>query len=324
MTMLVTGATGFVGTHLVNELLSRGNKIRALIRNAGKEEELRQRGVEAVVGDLRDPAAMRNAVSDVKVIFHCAAASSLCGAQEIRETNQEGLRNLLDAARHARCGRIILLSSVNVYGIKNLTRASEDTPLRRAKEPHADIKIDGEMIAQEFADEHGLDITILRPGLIYGVGERHLPRLAEAIGRGKFVFIGSRDNIVPLVYVSDMVQAMLLAAEAGQVSRVYNIADGSRTTIGELVDHLAKMLNCPAPTRVLPYIVPWFVCTLFGLLGRKGPINRTALRFLGTSRYIDIQRARDELGFEPKVKLSDGLAATIDWISQESAAKTST
>jgi nucleoside-diphosphate-sugar epimerase len=322
MAMLVTGATGFVGAHLVNELLSSGNKIRAFIRNASKEEELRQRGVETVLGDLRDPAAVRTAVNGVDVIFHCAAASSLCGAGEIRETNQEGLRNLLDAARQASCGRIILLSSANVYGIRNLSRATEETPLRRAKEPHADIKIDGELLAQEFADEHGLDITILRPGLIYGAGERHLPRLAEAIRRGKFVFIGSRNNIVPLVYVSDMVQAMLRAAETEQVSRVYNITDGSRTTIGELVNQLAKLMSCPAPTRVLPYFLPWFVCTLFERLGRKGPINRTALRFLGTSRYIDIERARGELGFEPKVNLSDGLAATVDWIGQESAAKT--
>ena len=211
---------------------------------------------------------------------------------------------------------------MNVYGIKSFDRITEETPLRRSGEAHADAKIDGDELALEYADQHGLDITILRPGLIYGHGERHLPRMADAIQRGKFVFIGSRGNVVPLVSVSDMVQAMLLAAQSPRSeARVFNITDGSPSTIGDLVGHLASLMNCPLPTRVLPYFLPWLVCTVFDRLGRSGPINRTTLRFLGTSRFADIQYARDELGFQPKVGLRQGLEASMDWIGQASAVK---
>ena len=320
MTMLITGATGFVGAHLVDELLSGGGKVRALIRKREQGDELQARGVETVVGDLRDPAAITSAVRAGEVIFHCAAASSLCSVDEIRETNRNGLRNLLDAVRQEESGRIILMSSMNVYGIKSFDRVTEDTPLRRSGEAHADAKIDGDELALEYADRHGLDVTILRPGLIYGHGERHLPRLADAIRRGKFVFIGSRENVVPLVSVSDMVQAMLLATQAPRSgARIFNITDGSRSTIGDLVGELARLMNCPLPTRVLPYFLPWLVCTVFDRLGRSGPINRTTLRFLGTSRFADIRRARDELGFHPKVNLRAGLAGCMDWIEQASA-----
>jgi nucleoside-diphosphate-sugar epimerase len=214
------------------------------------------------------------------------------------------------------------MSSMNVYGTRSFDRVTEDTPLRRSQEVHADTKIEGDRMALEYADRHGLDITILRPGLIYGHGERHLPRLADAIRRGKFVFIGSRENVVPLVFVRDMVQAMLLAAKAvpGR-PRVFNITDGSRSTIGDLVGHLANLMNCPLPTRVLPYFVPWLACTVFDRLGSSGPINRSTLRFLGTSRFADIRRARDELGYEPRVELRQGLEATIDSIAHTALAE---
>ncbi len=320
MTMLVTGATGFVGSHLVDELLSGGSKVRALIRNPERGDELRRRGVETVVGDLRDPGAMNSAVQDVEVIFNCAVASSLGSVEEIRETNQNGLRNLLNAALQEKSGRIILMSGLNVYGFKSFDRMTEDMPLRRSGEADVDAKIDGDELALEYADQHGLDITILRPSMIYGRGGRHLPRLADAIRRGKFVFIGSRENVVPLVSVSDMVQAMLLTAAAPRSgARVFNITDGSRSTIGDLVGHLARLMNCPLPTRVLPYFLPWLVCSVFDRLGRSGPIDRTTLQFLGTSRYADIQRARNELGYQPKVDLRQGLEASMDWIEQASA-----
>jgi nucleoside-diphosphate-sugar epimerase len=321
MTTLVTGATGFVGTRLVNELLSLGGSIRALIRSADKADELRGRGIETVVGDLRDPESMRRAVRDAKQIFHCAAANSKCNAEEIRETNLGGMRNLLEAVRHENGGRVILMSSINVYGSNSIAHGTEETLLCRSGEVHADVKIEGEELARQYADQHGLEITILRPGLIYGPGEfHHLPRLADAIRRGKFVFLGSRKNIVPLVYISDMIQAMLLAAETPQATgRAYSITDGSRSTIGDLVDHLARLMNCPRPMRVLPYSLAWFVCTLFDQLKRAGPINRTTLRFLGTSRFFDIQRAREELGYQPRVGLREGLEAAVDSVAQASA-----
>ncbi len=170
----------------------------------------------------------------------------------------------------------------------------------------------------EFHRRHGVEVTILRPGLIYGVGEKNIPRLLDAIRRGKFRYLGSRDNIVPMVHIDDVVQALLLAAEKPEANgRVYHITDGSRTTIGELVDYLSELSGSPPPQKVLPLIVPKAACVVFETLQRlklrskPGPINRVGLRFLGTSRSIDISRARRELGYEPRVSFREGMAATV-------------
>src|SRR5262249_4700638 len=149
----------------------------------------------------------------------------------------------------------------------------------------------------------------LRPGFIYGPRDPHnLPKLVRAIERGKFAFLGSRDNVVPIVHVDDVVRAMLLAARAPRASgRVYHVTDGSRTTVGELADFLAARLGRPGPRRVLPFWLPALGCLAidllrpFGLFRRSAPITRAGLRFLGTSRFIEIRRAREELGYAPQV-----------------------
>ena len=157
-------------------------------------------------------------------------------------------------------------------------------------------------------DTHDVDVTILRPGLIYGPGERHMPKLAAAVCRGKFVYLGSRHNLVPLIFVSDMVRVMEKAARSRRaLCRVFNVADGSRTTIGDLVDTIARLTGARPPKRVIPYFMPRVACTLFAMAGRPGPISRTALRFLGTSRHVSIHRAQTELGFDPAVGLQQGL-----------------
>jgi nucleoside-diphosphate-sugar epimerase len=172
----------------------------------------------------------------------------------------------------------------------------------------------------------GFDLTIIRPGFIYGPRDPHnLPKLIRAIQRNKFAFIGSKDHVVPIVHVSDVVQAMRLAADLkspAKPGRVYQITDGSRTTIGELVGCLAELLGCPVPTKVLPFALPWLGCRIFELLKpvlrRPGPINRAGLRFLGTSRYVDIRRAREELGYEPQVSYRTGMAAAVRWFKEHS------
>ena len=317
---LVTGATGFVGGCLLNELLSRRESVRALVRDEAQAAALRSRGVEAFVGDLLQPESLRAPLTGAKIAYHCAAAVGPSkSAHELYTTNRDGFRHLLDAASQAGAPRIVLLSSINVLGSRDLERATEELPCRRSHDPAADVKIEAERIALEYHRERGLPVTILRPGLIYGPGDPHnVPRLASAIRRGKFSFLGGRNHVVPIVHVQDVVAAMLLAGGKPETAgRIYHITDGSRTTIGEFVDFLAELLDCPPPQKNLPLIIPRAACVLFETLQRlglrkgPGPINRAGLRFLGTSRWVDIGRARTELGFSPRIQFREGLAETV-------------
>jgi nucleoside-diphosphate-sugar epimerase len=290
MTSLVTGATGFIGRHLVAHLTGQ--------------------------------AVMRRAIEGAHVVYHCAAAHSTSPAEDIRRTNLKSVQALFDALRGAKsAARVILMSSINVLGNGSYANANEELPRRRTKDLHVDLKIAAEELAEK-AIADGVNVVVLRPGLVYGPGDHNLQKLAQAIYLGKFMFIGSRDNVVPLVHVSDMVQAMVLAAKATDASRHwYNITDGSQTTIGQLVGGLARVMECPEPQRVMPAVVPRLANSVCGWLGRNGPVSPSALRFLGTSRHVDIGRARRELGFEPRVGIAEGLQGMANWLREATAAE---
>jgi nucleoside-diphosphate-sugar epimerase len=316
---LVTGASGFVGSHLVAELLAEERaSVRALVHRAPATTEWH--GVDVRSGDVCDPRVVAEAVRGVDVVYHCAsAAGPAVSAREVCDTALTGTRNVLEGLRQAGAGRAVLLTGVIVIGARYHEAATEDLPYRRSGDPTHDVKIEIEQMAWEYAQRHGVDVTVLRPGLIYGPRDRrNLPQLTHALRGGRFAYIRSRDNVMPIVYVSDMVQAMRLAARTPAArGRAYHITDGSRTTVGEFIDCLAGLLDCPPPKTVLPFAVPYLGCLFFEALAGlrlyrgKAPITRTNLNFLGYSRHIDITRARQELGYSPRVSHRDGLPLAL-------------
>lgn len=320
MGTLVTGASGFIGHHLFDALRERGDSVRVLIRDPAAAERFREPGAEVQVGDVRQPQVLTEAVRGADVVYHCAAAAGPATTpREAYDIALTGTRNLLEALRQAGSGRAVLLTGVIVLGARHLDGATEDLPHQPSGDPAADVKIAIEQLAQEYEQRHGVDVVVLRPGLVYGPGDRrNLPQMIRAVRRGKFAFIRSRDHLLPLVHVGDMVRAMMLAAGTPAAQgRAYHITDGSRTTIGEFIDCLAALLGCPPPRKVLPFAVPYLGCLLFESLAAlrlyrgPAPIGRTGLNYLGYSRSIDITRARQELGYEPRVSYRDGLPLTL-------------
>lgn len=319
MISLVTGASGFVGSHLVAELLGEeGGSVRALVRRAESATELH--GVDVRVGDVRDAAVVEDAVQGVDVVYHCAvAAGPAYSPREAYDIAVMGARNVLEGVRRTGKGRAVLLTSSMVIGARHIEGATEDLPYQRTGDPAIDAKIEIEQMAWEYERRHGVDVTVLRPGFIYGPRDRrNLPQMIRALRNGRFAFIGSRDNVIPMVYIRDMIQAICLAARTPAArGRAYHITDGSRTTIGEFIDCLAEVLGCPPPRKVIPFVVPYLGCVLFETLAAlhlyRGPtpINRTALNFLGYSRFLDISRARRELGYEPRIFYREGIPLAL-------------
>jgi nucleoside-diphosphate-sugar epimerase len=323
MTSLVTGATGFIGRHLVARLREQGEPVRALVRDEAKKRLYLQEQEETLIGDACDMDLVREAIEEADVIYHCAAAHSTAPVEEIRRTNLASVEMLLNAVREANnAARVVLMSSINVIGSMNYENADESMARRKTNDVHVNMKIAAEELA-EAQIARGMNLVVLRPGMVYGPGDHNLRKLAQAIYLGKFMFIGSRENVVPLVHVSDMTQAMTLAGHAPATpSRWYNITDGSRTTIGQLVGGMAGVIGCSEPKRVMPAIVPRLANSVCGLLGRNGPVSPSALRFLGTSRHVDIGRARRELGFEPRVGIAEGLQGMASWLREATVAQT--
>jgi 2-alkyl-3-oxoalkanoate reductase len=327
MMNLVTGATGFIGSHLVDSLLASGARVRALVRNPDRAAPWQESGAELVAGDLRDAQSVRAAVRGSDVIYHCAAATGAnLKAQEIHDTHVGGLRHLLDAMRENGGGRLVLLSGLSVLGLGSFDSMSEDLPCRPCYDPEVRAKIDAEELAREYHRRHRLEMCILRAGFVYGTrDQRNLPQLVDAVRRGKFLYIGSRHNVVPLVHVHDMVHALMLAARRPAANgRIYHIADGSRTTMRQLVTHIVNSLGCSAPRWTLPFFLTRTTCVTCEWLGHflgwppGGPIARGTLLFLGTSRFVDIRRAKEELGFAPQIDLQQGIAEAVRCLSEQS------
>jgi nucleoside-diphosphate-sugar epimerase len=323
--VLVTGATGFVGRHLVSALLDRGDAVRVLVRDAGTLARLGGRKVdlEVFIGDIRDPEVVGRATRDAEVVLHAAAAvGEHWTEQDFNAVNVAGTLQVLAGARAGGCRRAVLISSLHVLGIGDLDPATEELPCRRTYDPASNAKIDMEQRALEAARTGGPEVVILRAGVTYGPDDpRNLPKLIEALRDGRFRFLGSRDYVVPILHVDDLVRAMLLAAEApGAAGRIYHITDGTRTTIGEFIDRLADLSGCPRPQRMMPRVVVRSLMPLLALARHLHPrfplpIGPGPLRFLGTSRYVDIRRARDELGYAPQIDYRAGLTDAVAGLS---------
>lgn len=318
MPVLVTGATGLVGSHLLDELLSRGIETRVLVRDPHKAETMRRRGVDVRLGDIREPGLMNLVVRDIDVVYHCAAAvGPRHSRQTIYETNLTGVLNLLHALHQADRGRAVLLSSIDVLGMVDFENVREELPWQATGDPAADVQIEMEKLALDYHRRHSVDSVVLRPGFIYGPGDEHtLLPLLQSLRDGTFSFIGSPDNVVPIVHVADVVQGMLLAGASPHCSgRIYHIADGSRTTAAQFLQRVGELTGLQVPEKVRPL---WRakarrgIWEVFGRwLGRRATIDRTALQFLGFSRHVDISRARAELGFRPRYAIEDGLADAL-------------
>src|SRR5439155_26398436 len=164
-------ASGFVGRQVLQELLAAGTPIRALVRDPAAAAPLRATGADVRIGDVRDLAVLRQAVAGADVVYHCAAAIGQAPKlvpRDIHDINLAAARAVLDAVRDVGRGRVVLLSSVNVLGTRDLVDATEEVPCQRSGDPSADVKIAIEALAWEYERRHNVDVTVLRPGLVYG------------------------------------------------------------------------------------------------------------------------------------------------------------
>ena len=315
MRILVTGAAGFVGSRLVDALLARGDEVRAFDLGPGRGE---RPGLLVVRGDIRDEALVAESARDVDVVFHLAAAlgAARLGQEGFLAVNAGGTRAVLDAAVRSGVRRVVHFSSAGVLGhVAENEPADESHPVD-PRDAYDRTKLAGERIALERA-ERGMDVVVIRPGWVYGPGDRRTFKLIRAIARGRFVLVGRGRARQTPVHVGDLVCGTLLAADKGRRGEVYHLAGSEVLTVEDVVETIAAAcgrglprLRVPlAPTRALA----WGLGKAFGVLGREAPLNPSRLAFFLHPKPLCIDKARRELGFEPKIGLADGMAATVAW-----------
>jgi dihydroflavonol-4-reductase len=317
--VLVTGAAGFTGVALARSLRARGYPVRALVRHQSQAQELAHSGAEVVTGDIRDPRTITEALTGIHTVYHLAAIFRRAGVpdSEYREVHVDATKRLVEESAAAGVNRFVHCSTVGVHGDVGWdTPANEDAPLHPGDIYQA-TKLEGEQIARDTARRTGVPLTVVRPGPIYGPGDRRLFKLFGAIARRRFLLLGNGLPHFQMVYIDDLVEGFRLAAETPDAAgRTYIITGGQAPTLNELVNEIADVARVPAPRfrlPVWPFSVAGALCEAVCVpLGIEPPIFRRRVSFFTKNRWFDTSRARNELGFVPKIRLREGIRRTLD------------
>ena len=317
----VTGATGLVGSHLVERLIERGNQVRALVRPNSQTYFLTEQSVECIPGDLVDAASLREIIQGMDIVYHCAARPPLGGtSQEFYRDNVEGTANLLEAGLQAGVERFVHVSTVDVYGYRDHDATDERTPFK-ADGLYSWSKIEAERIVMRYYQQHQLPVSIVRPCLVYGPRDRHLlPTVLQLISRQHTPLVCGGHVLLDLVYVDDVAEALCLAGTKQiAIGQAYNITDGARHTLREVVQVCAHAMGHAPQYLSIPYSFAYGMAMLISGLSSwlkfsTLPLLRwEVIKAMGHHRHFDISKAVEELGYQPQVSLETGLPLTLKW-----------
>ncbi|VTS05697.1 NAD-dependent epimerase/dehydratase family protein [Tuwongella immobilis] len=320
--MFITGATGFVGSHLVDACVQREIPVKALVRAGSKTESLQQPGVTLVTGDLGSDPIPADALDGVKMVVHCAAKVGDWGpVEDYRQVNVEGLRKLLDACIGKPLDRIVILSSLGVYAAGDHYGTDETTPLPDSHmDGYTQTKVEAEKLAQQYRVTHGLPIVILRPGFIYGPRDRTVfPTLIDKLNRGQVMYIAGGRRALNTTYVGNLIPAIFLALEQPHaVGEIYNITDGEFVSKRQFFETIADGLGLKRPKISVPMFLAKRAARFLERMARRrgwtSPprVTQARLKFLGYNLDFSIAKARTQLGFVPAYSFADGMRATLD------------
>ena len=319
MRVLVTGGTGFAGSHLCRRLIGAGYQVRVLVRDLSRAGHLSQLGAELVLGDLRDLESLKRAVAGIELVYHIAAVfrQEDLSPKQMWEVNAGGTKNLLKAAEEAHVRRFVHCSTIGVHGETKNSPDNEDSPYRPG-DHYQRSKVAGEKIVLTHMAEGQLPIVVFRPGGIYGPGDLRFLKLFKAIKKGRFVMLGSGEVLYQMIYIDDLIDGILLCGTKDlAIGRVYILTGEEPVTLNQLVEIIAHTLGVSTPRLrfpVAPVYLASYLCELLCKpLGIDPPIYRRRVDFFRKSRSFDISRAKRELGFQPKTDLRTGIELTADW-----------
>lgn len=313
--MLITGATGFVGSHLVEALARKGTRARALVRSSSDTALLERHGIIPIVGSLQDVESLRRALGDASVVLHLAAATRALSAEEFRRVNADGTERLLDAmSMGGGRRRMVYLSSLAAVGpTRGRPVRPDDEP--RPLTPYGRSKLDGERAA--LAREE-VDVAVLRPPAVYGPRDRDLLTFFRMARWRVLPTAGPSDRPMQLVYAPDLAEAITVAAEPGAATGVFHIAEPVAYPWSDVI----RMVGAAVGRRTIVIRIPDRVVTAAAAVseavargtGRAVIFDRAKAReLLAPGWTCETESARVGLAFEAPTPLAVGLRETAEW-----------
>lgn len=320
--ILVTGATGHVGSHFVPLAVKAGYTVRALVRNTSNTGLLEHLPVELAEGDLAKPETLVPALEDIDMVIHSGAHVGDWGpADTYRQANVLSLEHMLTTAeRMGQLKRWIQISSLGVYPARHHYGTDETiTPNLAGLDGYTQTKAEAEVILKRHRDEFNFPIVILRPGFIYGAGDRHaLPRIVAKLQAGKMKFIGRGDQLLNNTYVGNLVDAVFLAMEhPAALGETFNIRDERLVTRLEFINTIADYLGKPHPGHFSESLARLLVRPIERVAKMRGATSPPLLtsgqiKFMTLNLDYSIDKAKRLLDYQPQVDFQEGIRQALD------------
>ena len=321
---LITGATGFLGQRVCDDLAGQGVSVRAQGRNKDIGQKLKDKGYDFIQMDLREDSL--ELCKGIDIVIHSAALSSPWGRREdFYEINVAATIKLLKSAIHNKVKKFIYISSTSVYfDFTDRFDIKETDPVaKKAPSLYTKTKLQAENELLKFKDQ--IDIIIIRPRGIFGPRDTSLiPRVIAAHDKGRLAIIGNRDTILDLTYVGNVSHAAILCAkkdiESGQI---FNITNGEPVKLWTLIDKILSRTGRELNQKVIPfslvYYLSWLseiICSL-PFIKREPTFTRYTTGLLAKSQTLNIDKAKDLLGYKPIRNMQESIDETIDWYLKE-------
>ncbi len=319
--VLVTGGGGFIGSHLVQHLLSKGYTVRTVdihTENLSHIED--NENLEVIQADYLKQNLIPELVKGMDIVFHVASAHLSIAVSDAyyRENNLVATQKLLQECQAQGTGRFVYCSTVGVMKDMGREPADEESPL----EPgtiYEKTKLMAEEYVREFYRETGYPVVVVRPSFVYGPRCPRTMKLFRQINKGRFFMVGDGSTYRQSAYVSDMAEGIWLASQKDKaIGQVYILSGDQEITVADLVEGISRLTGKkPLPFRMpkaLMYPLAILVEFMFKIMRKEPPFSRRSLLFFLNNYRYDISKAKNELGYEPEISLDQGLKITHDWI----------
>lgn len=330
---LVTGATGLLGSHIVEKLRAAGQKVRVLVRSGSDTGVIDAFGVQKAVGDVTDARSVAAAMAGVTTVYHAAAQVGDWGPWErFVAVTIDGTRNMIAAAKDAKVGRFLHISSISTYGHPDGAGLVLDETAPLGVNLHkwsyySRAKVEAEKLIWAAHNAGDLSATVVKPSWLYGPRDRaSMPRLIRAIRAGKAKLLGDGTNRLNLTHASNEADGCILAASHPKAAgQIYNLSNDGAITQSEYFNRIAECIGAKPITRKVPYKVAYnagFLMEIFGhMFGRKTPplVTRYSVWLMGRRCFFSCDKARRELGWQPGVSYDVGIPASVKWCLENAA-----